>query len=286
MSVGSSTTSRPPPGVTPSCRAMIAAAPAQATTNARASAPAADPLVAHLTLAPNDDALEGKLGRREASRARSRRSVNSLMGHHPSSFGARRAPWTRASAPSRVERRASGRLLGEPRRSIRTTAARCRWLSEASARRAASIDSSPVRRRRRARQAGRSLERDARAAALGARNGVHRRPVEVRRRVFDRCAVPCREHADEHVLRELLGFVPVAGHEAERRVQPGLLRFEERLERARVAALGAGGSRRGRGSGARRRGSVIVGMDALGRRGAYASPRLCAGSRPVARLGA
>ena len=58
--------------------------------------------------------------------------------------------------------------------------------------------------------------------------------------------VPGDEHADERALRELLGFVPVADHEAKRRVQPGLLRFQERLEWARVAALGAKGSPRGR----------------------------------------
>ena len=42
--------------------------------------------------------------------------------------------------------------------------------------------------------------------------------------------VPALEHPDEGVLRQVLGFVPVPGHEAERPVELILLGLEERLE--------------------------------------------------------
>ena len=45
-----------------------------------------------------------------------------------------------------------------------------------------------------------------------------------------RDSVPALEHPDEGVLRQVLGFVPVPGHEAERPVELILLGLEERLE--------------------------------------------------------
>jgi len=64
---------------------------------------------------------------------------------------------------------------------------------------------------------------------------VQRRPVQVAGRVVRRGhAVPPLERPDERVLGQLLGLVPVAGHQVHRPEQPWVLKLEELLEHQRL----------------------------------------------------
>ena len=73
--------------------------------------------------------------------------------------------------------------------------------------------------------------RDSQRPPVAPTEAVHRRPVQVAVRVRHlRDSVPALEQPDERVLRQVLGFVPVPGHETERPVELILLGLEERLE--------------------------------------------------------